>query len=244
MINIICMKWGDKYGADYVNALYGMTARHLSHAFRFVCFTDRAENIRAEVECQPLPSLGLPAGIPERGWLKLATFAKDFGNLQGPTLFLDLDVVIVDSLDPLVTLDNPTPQTVHLAFDQKKAKARIGNSSVYRFNIGDHADILQHFVDNFDDIRKEYRNEQAYLSAQLDAKGALAFWPQRWCPSFKYHCIPPFPQNLWATPRIPPEAKVLLFHGYPTPEQAQSGISGKWYRYFKASPWIADYWRP
>ncbi|MBS0591921.1 MAG: glycosyltransferase, partial [Proteobacteria bacterium] len=33
---VLCMKWGTKYGPEYVNRLYGMARRHLTGAFRFV----------------------------------------------------------------------------------------------------------------------------------------------------------------------------------------------------------------
>lgn len=96
---ILCMKWGRKYGPEYVNRLYAMVARYLHGPFRFVCLTDQNEGVRAEVECLPIPDLALPAGIPERGWKKLATFEANLYGLQGIALFLDLDVVIVDDID-------------------------------------------------------------------------------------------------------------------------------------------------
>ena len=102
-MNIICMKWGDKFSAKYVNRLYGMVERNLSSKFRFVCFTDNGDGIRDEVEIQNLPELDLPPGAPERGWRKLTVFKKNFGGLTGKTLFLDLDVVIVGSLDSFLT---------------------------------------------------------------------------------------------------------------------------------------------
>ena len=58
---VLCMKWGTKYGPEYVNRLYGMTRRHLSGAFRFVCLTDSTDGVRPEVECFPLPELALAA---------------------------------------------------------------------------------------------------------------------------------------------------------------------------------------
>ena len=58
-VNIICMKWGDKFPAEYVNRLYGMVARNLSIPFRFVCFTENNDGIRDEVEIQNLPELDL-----------------------------------------------------------------------------------------------------------------------------------------------------------------------------------------
>ena len=101
--NVICMKWGSKYGPEYVNRLYAMVRRHLTGDFRMVCLTDDAHGIRTEVACFPIPPLELPSGIPERGWTKLATFAADLHGLHGTALFLDLDVVIVGPLDGFFT---------------------------------------------------------------------------------------------------------------------------------------------
>jgi hypothetical protein len=58
-VNIICMKWGDKFPSEYVNRLYAMVSRNLSIPFRFVCFTEDGSGIRNEVEIQPLPELDL-----------------------------------------------------------------------------------------------------------------------------------------------------------------------------------------
>ena len=80
--NVICMKWGDKYSADYVNILFNMVSRNLSTPFRFVCFTDDPKGINEQVEVFDLPSLNLPNNIPERGWLKLTTFSKTLGDLE------------------------------------------------------------------------------------------------------------------------------------------------------------------
>ena len=56
------MKWGKKYGSEYVNRLYAMVRRHLRGDFHFVCLTDDAAGIRSEVQCLPIPPLDLPAG--------------------------------------------------------------------------------------------------------------------------------------------------------------------------------------
>ena len=47
---IICMKWGTKFGAGYVNRLYAMAQRNITGPFRLVCFTDITEGLRKEVE--------------------------------------------------------------------------------------------------------------------------------------------------------------------------------------------------
>ncbi len=233
------MKWGDKYGADYVNRLYAMVQRNLSYPFRFVCFTENKDGIHPDVDIRPLPSLGLPDNIPERGWLKLATFQQPLDDLTGTALFLDLDVVIVGSIDEFFDYD----AEFALCFDEKKKSQSIGNSSVYRFEIGKHAEVLEFFLENFEYVKKQHRNEQAYLSCQMNAKQALKFWPKEWTPSFKYHCVPMFPLNFFKSTFIPEGAKIILFHGKPEPYEAEKGISGKWYRYFRPVTWISKYWK-
>ncbi len=135
---VLCMKWGTKYGPEYVNRLYGMVRRHLQGDFRFVCLTDDSSGVREEVRCLPIPPLDLPAGIPERGWTKLTTFAADLHGLRGNALFLDLDVVIVDDITPFFEL----PGEFLIIHDWKRPWRVTGNSSVYRFVLGAHADLL------------------------------------------------------------------------------------------------------
>ncbi len=237
-VNIICMKWGDKFPAEYVNKLYAMVERNLTLPFRFVCFTEDRTDIRSEVEIQPLPELDLPADIPERGWRKLTVFAKDFGGLSGKTLFLDLDVVIVDNIDDFFTV----PGDFLIAHDKKNPEKMEGNSSVFRFEIGKYPQILSYFEENFEQIKSEVRHEQAYLSREMNKLGKLGFWNDDWVPSFKYRCAPSWIRSWFEAPSIPKDAKIILFHGLPNPPEAIKGISGKWYRHIQPSPWIEKYW--
>jgi len=232
------MKWGDKFPADYVNRLYGMVKRNLSCEFRFVCFTENSEGIRNEVETQGLPELDLPVGSPERGWRKLSVFKKDFGGLSGTTLFLDLDVVIVGNLDAFFT----HPGEFLIAHDKKNPKKIEGNSSVFRFEIGQHPEILHYFEKNSALVKNQVRHEQAYLSREMHKLGKLEYWPDEWVPSFKYRCCPSWIKSWFKAPSIPKHAKVVLFHGLPNPPEAIIGKSGKWYRHIQPSPWIKEHW--
>jgi hypothetical protein len=235
---VLCMKWGTKYGPEYVNRLYGMVRRHLRGDFRFVCLTDRSQGIRAEVSCHPIPPLDLPPGIPERGWTKLTTFSAELHGLQGTALFLDLDVVIVDDITPFFE----QPGEFLIIHDWKRPWRITGNSSVYRFGIGAHADVLAYFRAHVNEVRASVRNEQAYLSERLHAQGKLAYWPADWCASWKYHCIPNFPANYWREPQIPRDARILIFHGVMNPPDALAGHSvGNW-RHARPAPWIAAHW--
>lgn len=236
---ILCMKWGTKYGPEYVNRLYAMVRRHLRGDFRFVCLTDDGSGVRSEVECLPIPGLALPPGIPERGWTKLTTFSADLHGLQGTALFLDLDVVIVDAIDPFFD----EPGDFLIIHDWKRPWRVTGNSSVYRFEIGAHPDVLEDFRRTHEQVRTKFRNEQAYLSDVMHRQGKLSYWPASWCRSYKYHCIPRWPANRWRAPAIPQGAKILIFHGEINPPDALTGGRNRHGLSVKPAPWIADHWK-
>jgi hypothetical protein len=236
------MKWGTKYGPEYVNRLYAMVRRHLSGDFRFVCLTDDGVGIRDEVECFPIPPLNLIAGRPERAWNKLTTFEADLHGLRGTALFIDLDVVIVGNLDEF--FEYPGKFLIIHDYARPWRRRKItGNSSVYRFELGAHPDVLAHFRQNMNAVQAEFRNEQAFLSDFMYRKGALAYWPEAWCPSFKYHGIPMWPTNYWKEPFVPEGAKIMIFHGECNPPDALVGRRNRHFRFIRPARWIAEFWR-
>lgn len=239
--HVLCMKWGTKYGPDYVNILYAMVRRHLSGDFRFVCLTDDSAGIRSEVTCLPIPQLDIAPeapGVRDRAWRKLTTFSADLHGLQGTALFLDLDVVVVGSLDAFFT----QPGEFLIIKDYKRPWRVTGNSSVYRFEIGAHADVLDNFRTHEAALRQRFRNEQAYLSDYLHGQGKLAYWPGDWCPSFKYHSIPSWPFNYWREPNIPQGARIVIFHGEVNPPDGLRGQRNRRFRHIQPARWIAQHW--
>jgi hypothetical protein len=103
MINVVCVKWGTLYNSDYVNKLYSMVKRNLTVEFAFYCITEDPSNIREEVIC-----IQSPVDWVENQWYKETMFVK--GTIpERITLYLDLDVVIVSSLDPLIPKDENDP---------------------------------------------------------------------------------------------------------------------------------------
>ena len=92
------MKWGNKYGPDYVNKLQNMVSKNLKKKFRFICFTDNNKGLKSNIDVFPLPQINMPNNKPERGWRKLSILQKDLYDVTGTCLFLDLDIVIVDNI--------------------------------------------------------------------------------------------------------------------------------------------------
>jgi hypothetical protein len=237
IVNIICMKWGEKYSSEYVNTLFSMVSRHMKRPFRFVCLTDNSSGFSQGVESFPIPLLDIPNG-PERGWDKLVTFSAPLYDLEGEVLFLDLDVVIVDDIDCF--FEHPAQFPIIKDWVKKDV---TGNSSVYRFTINKHADILDNFRKNHKEIRKLVRNEQEYLSQYVAGQDKLSYWPVTWCQSFKYNCVKKGITAWFSPPELPLGTKIVIFHGKPNPPDAICGRSGKWYRKVLPSKWIAEHWQ-
>lgn len=242
---IICMKWGKKYGAEYVNRLYNMVKRHCTLDFIMVCLTDDSTGIDSAIRCYPIPELNLPANLPERGWKKLTTFKPQLYDLKGTALFLDIDIVIVDNIDCFFTHKAQHDDSVMIIRDWKKPWRMVGNSSVYRFKVGQNTypNLLSYFEQNFETIRGQVRHEQAFLSNYLREHHHLEYWDSSWCVSFKYQCVQKFPLSFFKAPTIPHGAKIVIFHGEVNPPDAILGKSGKWYRKVLPTLWIKDYWR-
>lgn len=236
---VLCMKWGTKYGPEYVNRLYAMVRRQLRGDFQFICLTDDSSGVRGEVRCLPIPDLQLPPGTPERGWTKLTVFGADLHGLRGTALLLDLDIVIVDAIDVFFE----QPGEFLIIHDWKRRWRITGNSSVVRFEIGAHAEVLAEFRATQEQVRARLRNEQAFLSEVLHRKGQLQYWPEEWCRSYKYQCIPRWPANYWRSPVVPEHARMIIFHGEVNPPDALAGRRNRVGRYVKPAPWIADHWR-
>lgn len=246
MKQVICMKWGTLYGAEYANRLYSMVRKNITGDLRFVCLTDNPEGICKEVECHDCPEVEILEPYNRFGWRKLSLFATsdNLFNLTGEWLYLDLDVVITKSLDTFFTYEPEKPFIVMQNWTQPGM--RIGNTSVYRFRVGADAYLLENLLNKHESILNEYPNSQTYISQNVKE---LTFWPDDWCALFKVQCVPPWPQRFWKSPYLPPRAHVIAFPGVPNPHQAKRGewpVKKTWkklYKHIRPTPWINEYWK-
>lgn len=247
------MKWGRLYGPEYVNRLHAGVRRHLQRPLRFICFTDDAQGLDAGIEALPLPELGLPPGHPDSRWRKLALFRRDLAGLRGTALFLDLDQVIVGDLAPFFDLPGPflilrdddlfRPKPLRrLRPGRDRFLHSVGNSSVFRFEIGAHAYILDAFLADPAEATRRYEISQQFQSAQLAAHGHLAYWPRGLCVSFKNHCVPRHLRSYWADPALPADARIVVFAGQPKMGEVLAGGGHRWYRRIGAVDWLHQAW--
>jgi hypothetical protein len=236
MATVLCMKWGRRYGPEYVNTLYSMVARHLALDLRLICLTDDAGGIRPEVECRPLPALALTPEWERSPWRKLSGFAPELADLEGQVLFLDLDVVIVDRIDELFS----HPGEFCIIENWTQPGRGVGNSSVYRYRAGAHQDVFERFRADPAKAVREYPNSQTFLSRHVPE---LTFWPATWCRSFKHDCLPARLLRRVMPARLPPGAKIVVFHGHPKPPDAARGVWREPRKGLRPVPWVARHWR-
>ncbi len=242
MQTVICMKWGTRYGSEYVNRLWAAIKRQTSRPTRLVCLTDDKAGIEREVECHPIPDINLPDNLINLPWRKLVVWKKDLAGLSGDILFLDLDLVITGNLDEM--------------FDYQKGRfcvienwtqkgQNIGNTSAFRFPVGKYSHIYERLQNDPQSILSKYRIEQVYISREIED---MVFWPQEWAVSFKHSLLPKWPLNFFITPKLPQNTKIVAFTGKPDQDEA---LEGQWpvkhwikktYKHVRPTPWIGDYW--
>ncbi len=235
MATVLCMKWGRRYGSNYVNTLYSMVRRNLTLAHRFICLTDHPQGIRPEVECRPLPALALAPEWERSPWRKLSCFAPELGDLDGAVLFLDLDLVIIDNLDCFFAY----PGEFCIIENWTQPGRGVGNSSVYRYWAGAHRDVFESFCARTAEVVRTYPNSQTFLSRSVPQ---LTFWPASWCRSFKHDCLPGRLFRRLRPAAIPDGAKIIVFHGQPKPPDAARGIWSEPGKRLRPAAWVADYW--
>lgn len=107
-LTVVTFLWDDphrqrgyRFEERHVITLRNMVLRHLSLPHEFTCVTDRAF-IADGIRCIPLDDR---THVPGTCGRKLTTWAPDAAERIGKRILsLDLDIVLVDSIDPLVDL--------------------------------------------------------------------------------------------------------------------------------------------
>lgn len=247
-VNILCLKYGTRYSAEYVNKLYAGVRRHLDQDFQFHCCTDDPADLHPDILTIELPD---NPGI-KRSWpdilVKLMLTRNGLGGLSGPTLFLDLDIVITGSIDCFFDYAPGRYCMIHNWVNWRKKllgrRPAVGNSSIFRFDAGPQSDeIYQTFLKEMHRAEdfSQFNTEQAFMTYAMKNP---VWWPETWVKSYKWNCRPFFPLNLMVTPSLPKDCRILVFHGRPDPDEAIIGYRGKkLHHHIRPAPWIKDYWR-
>lgn len=238
------MKWGSRYGPDFVNRLYSSIKRHTKRQTRLYCFTDEIKGINKEIICKPLPNINIPKNISSTPWRKLSIWQYPLHSLKGDVLFLDLDLIITGDLDRFFDFE---PGKYCVIENWTQLGENIGNTSCFRFPVGKYEFIFKKFQQNPNVILKKYHIEQIYISEEIKDQ---VFWPSDWCKSFKHNLLPKWPYRIWKPALLPRETSLVAFTGKPDPDDVVKGIwpvkkrqfYKKIYKQLKTPQWVLDNW--
>ena len=244
MQTIICMKWGSRYGPEFVNRLYNSIKRHTKRTTKLYCFTEDIKGINKNIICKPLPKIKLPRAISSTPWRKVSVWQYPLANLNGDILFLDLDLVITGNLDRFFDFK---PGKYCVIENWTQIGENIGNTSCFRFPAGIYARVFNEFQKSPTKIWKKYHIEQIYLSDKIKPQ---VFWPSDWCKSFKHNLLPFWPLRIWKPAILPKETSIVAFTGKPDPDDV---IQGKWpvkksqfykkiYKQLTTPKWVIENW--
>ncbi|WP_099824499.1 hypothetical protein [Oceaniglobus indicus] len=104
-IQIVFLKWGTKYGPEYINGMVDTITRTATRPVRFLCFTEDATGMDERVEARMFPDFGVPVTsmTGRRGTLlKMAFFDRGQLDPDRPTVYIDLDSSVMGDIVPLV----------------------------------------------------------------------------------------------------------------------------------------------
>jgi hypothetical protein len=204
---VACVNVGPKFPAHYVWRLKAAAEKHLSMPFRFACITDRPR------EYQFIGS-GVHVITPERplpGWYsKINLFSPHTFPAGVRVLYFDLDVVITSSIDDLVKC--PEPFIMIREFNPRNIAAH--NSSVMSWR----PPYAREIFDMPDEWMERSWGDQECIWTIMGNE-RIWDWPDTWMKSYKYH----------GRQGLPPEAKVMIFHGDPKPDAVNVG-------------WVQEHW--
>ena len=226
MNNVVCVNWGNKYGVEYTLRLYNMVKRNTTKDFKFYVLTD---NVNYYDKHSNITAVELDTDLVG-WWNKLLLFKK--GTLpDGEYLYFDLDVVIVGNIDCLF---EHGPFAITRDFIRPDAGLLPGpeyNSSILKFDNRTTNGIWLHYINNkklWQSYQKEvhFFGDQNVISHYVNAYPSfLNVFPDELIWSYKKGVErgkTAGDRSRYFGETIPPNGRVCVFHGEPSPDKVQT----------------------
>ena len=221
-ITFLCVRFGNKYGREYVERLRNMVSRHMTVPYEFVCLTDDNFQIPGVKNV-----LQRNSNYVKPWWHKVHMFDPNL-PITGRILYMDLDVIIHSNIDKLSQIKKDGFYGIR-DFNRKfYPKWNTLNSSCLSWVHGSQSHIWNLF--------NQDKNAAMRLHGDQDwiwktSKDRIKYWPDEWIQSYKWEIrsreelIDRVGRNGFRLTRndITPhkDCCVAVFHGDPKPEKIQ-----------------------
>jgi hypothetical protein len=228
----VIWKWGKKYGPAHVAKMQSMLSRHLSLPHRLVCITDKPKELPKGVIAAPMPKV---LSWDFKGLRRMWLYSSEAARLGDRLFQLDLDVILTDSIDPIV--NRPEPFVIWKSDSNWKDKWAY-NATVMLITPGAKDDVWRRWMAN---------PRQVFQDADADGWGPKVNSDQALaCYLMKDQDVPVWTQDdgIFAYrvfagkygdrgEHLPEGCRLVSFHGPRDPSVPDLQ---------KKSPWIAKHW--
>ena len=234
MNNIACVWIPPKYNISYVEILYNSVKRNLSLPFNFYCLTTHPE----EINSSNIIPIALEKDImfesdKKRWWYKSNLFNEH--NWEGQILYLDLDTVIIGSLDKFFEWEVDKFRICQDFNRHAMPNYTVSNSSVMGFNANTHTNFYNEFQEEKVENIRRHLGDQNWLTRILGE--SKCWWPKEWAMSYKWEVLKGGLKRMGTEDynsditELHKDTSVLVFHGKPNPSEVLD------------DPIIAENWR-
>jgi hypothetical protein len=221
-ITILCVRFGNKYGREYVERLRNMISRHITVPYELACLTDDQHPIDG------VRKIYQPNANYARGWWHKIHMFDPSLPLVGRILYFDLDVVIHKNIDKLTQFHTKNFIGIH-DFNRKFFPTwNYLNSSVLAWNHGTQSHIYDQFKANPNQAQR-LQGDQDWIWKLCQSQ--IKFWPKEWIMSYKWEIrsrdelMVSNSKRQFKTVRddIQPhqDCCVAVFHGEPNPQDVK-----------------------
>jgi hypothetical protein len=203
-----------------------MVKRNFTIPHRFICFTDNTVIHKQrdfkdkDIEFRQFKRHDF------NGWFnKLQLFSPD-SNLEGNTLYMDLDVVIMQNIECFGYMGESKN---FIGMNDFNPTSGLFNSSIMRFNNKYHNVIWEQYLKRRTEFNSSHGDQEIITALIKNHKDTISF-PDEWTQSYKwlnrqgdrYHISK-------QTYEQDPNAKVCVFHGSPNPhDSTQEWVQKLW----------------
>jgi hypothetical protein len=204
--------------SEYVEKLRNMVSRHLTIPHDFVCITPETDLPEGVIRMSPpTPPVGqsVARGDEKNWWHKVGLFSPDLFGPSQRILYLDLDVIITNSLD---TIASATDELCMIEnFGPNKGHAAHNSSCMVWTPTEKTSRIYTQFSP---DVTRELHGDQCWIWRVM--QDDIRNFERYQCVSYKYEKHPQWKHRTQAT-------SVVVFHGQPKPHSISTDpLSAHW----------------